>query len=240
MFWFDTYYWVLVLPTVIFALIAQWQVTSTFRKYSKVPVRSGMTGRQTAEAILSSAGIYNVNIQAIRGSLTDYFDPKNSVICLSEDVYGASSVAALGVAAHECGHAIQHKVGYTPLVIRNAIIPITRIGSNMAMPLILLGLLFSGVNSYSSGSVGYYLIMAGILCFGLSVLFQVITLPVEFNASHRALDILASSGILAGDEISGARKVLTAAAMTYVAAMAQALANLLRLLLIFTGGRRRD
>lgn len=238
--YYDYTYIIFVLPTVIFALIAQAMVKSRFATYSKVGNRRGLTGKDVAQAILNGAGIYDVTIEEIQGSLTDNYDPRSKVVHLSQSVYNATSISAAGVAAHECGHAIQHHVGYAPLTLRNAIIPITNIGSRMSMPLILAGLLMEGLTQTANGTdIGYTLIMIGIFAFGLSVLFQVITLPVEFNASHRALKILGSSNLLDRDELSGARKVLWAAAMTYVAAMAQSLAYFLRLLVLF-GGRRRD
>lgn len=237
---FDIYYLILVLPTVIFALIAQASVKSTVNKYSQVPTRRGMTGKQVAEAILQGAGIFDVSVEPVAGTLTDHYDPSAKVVRLSETVYNSYSIAACGIAAHECGHAIQHNVGYGPLSIRNAIIPITRIGSNLSMPLILAGILMGQFTSGGGTSdFGYTLIMLGIAAFGLSVVFQVITLPVEFNASSRALGILSNSMMLDQDELTGARKVLTAAAMTYVAAMAQALANMIRLLMLFGRGSRR-
>lgn len=237
--YFDIYYVILVLPTVILALIAQASVKSTFKRYATVYNRRGMTGRDVAEFILHSAGIYDVTIQPIAGSLTDNYNPTNKTLNLSESVYGVSSIAAAGVAAHECGHAIQHAQGYYPLQLRNAIIPITNIGSKLSMPLILIGAVIAGYSGYavSTGSpLGYKIIYIGILLYGLAVLFQVLTVPVEFNASKRALTILKDAQLLAQDEVAGARKVLSAAAMTYVAAMAQSLASMLRLILIF-GGR---
>ena len=242
MYGIDIYYILLVLPTVIFALVAQAKVKSTVSQYSQVRTRRGMTGKQVAEAILQGAGIFDVTVEPTSGSLTDHYDPSTKTVRLSETVYAQTSIAACGIAAHECGHAIQHNVGYGPLSLRNAIIPITRIGSNLSMPLIIVGLLVSSftARSGSTSDFGYTLIMIGIFAFGLSVLFQVITLPVEFNASSRALSILSSSMMLDQDELDGAKKVLKAAAMTYVAAMAQALANMIRLLMIFGGGRRRN
>lgn len=240
--YFDFYYVVLVLPTVILALIAQAAVKSTFSKYTNVYNRSGMTGKDVAEMILRNAGIYDVQVRPVSGSLTDNYNPSNKTLNLSESVYGVSSIGAAGVAAHECGHAIQHAYGYLPLKIRNAIIPATNIGSKLSMPLIIVGVLLSGYTSYAVGAgigLGYKIIYLGILLYGLSVLFQVITVPVEFNASRRALTILKDSGMLAQDEISGARKVLSAAAMTYVAAMAQSLASMLRLIMLYGGRGRR-
>jgi len=240
--YFDIYYVILVLPTVVLALIAQARVKSTFNTYSKDFNRRGITGAQVAEAILHGAGIYDVQIVPIQGSLTDNYNPTTKTVSLSQSVYGSTSIAAAGVAAHECGHAIQHHVGYAPLQLRNAIIPITQIGSKLSMPLILVGIVLTYFTSraYGSSSFAYTLIYIGIAAYGLSVLFQVITVPVEFNASKRALQILGSSQMLEQDELGKAKKVLSAAAMTYVAAMAQSLAMLLRLLMIFGGGRDRN
>ena len=241
MFWFDRYYLILVLPTVLLALGAQAMVNSTYNRYSRVPVQRGISGREVAEMILNAAGIFDVPVQMVQGTLTDHYDPSAKVLRLSENVYNGRSIAAVGVAAHECGHAIQHQQGYAPLQIRNAIIPATRIGSRLSMPLIILGIIVSGATNSTRGTdFGRYVIMAGIALFSLSVIFQLLTLPVEFNASRRALQILGGGMYLSHDELSGARKVLTAAALTYVAALAQSLASLLRLLLIFGGGRRRD
>lgn len=236
-FYFDPYYFLLVMPMAILALIAQGMVSRTFNQYASVPTTRGLSGRQVAELMLKNAGIYDVSIEAVPGTLTDHYDPKQKVLRLSEAVYGSSSVSACGVAAHEAGHAIQHASGYAPLHIRNAIIPMTRIGSSLSMPLILLGILIAGFSS-SASNFSYYVILAGIALFGLSVLFQVLTLPVEFNASRRAIQVLGNQMILTGEELSGAKKVLRAAALTYVAAMAQALASLLRLILLF--GRRSN
>lgn len=240
MFWIDKYYILLVLPTVILALYAQAKVNSTFNRYRQERSYRGMTGQEVAMQMLRNAGIYDVPVQMVAGHLTDHYDPKNRVLRLSESVFNSSSIAAIGVAAHEAGHAIQHQEGYAPLHLRNAIIPLTRIGSNLSMPLIFIGIALGGLsNAASAVNMGWYIIVAGIALFGVAVLFQVITLPVEFNASRRALVTLGSTQILMEDEVKKARKVLSAAALTYVAAMAQALANLLRLILI-VGGRRRD
>lgn len=240
MFWIDKYYILLVLPTVILALYAQAKVNSTFNRYRQERSYRGMTGQEVAMQMLRNAGIYDVPVQMVAGHLTDHYDPKNRVLRLSESVFNSSSIAAIGVAAHEAGHAIQHQEGYAPLHLRNAIIPLTRIGSNLSMPLIFIGIALGGLSSAASAiNMGWYIIVAGIALFGVAVLFQVITLPVEFNASKRALATLGSTQILMEDEAKKARKVLSAAALTYVAAMAQALANLLRLILI-VGGRRRD
>ncbi len=230
MFWgFDIYYFVLIIPAMLFAMWAQFKVSSTFNRYSTQRTRNGMTGAQAAEAVLRACGVTNVRIERVRGNLTDHFDPRAGVIRLSESVYDSASVAAVGVAAHEAGHAAQYAEGYGPIRLRNAIIPVTQIGSSLAWPLLLIGLLFN----YES------LFFAGILFFTLSVVFQLVTLPVEFNASARAVSVLGEGGYLSSDEMPGARKTLSAAAMTYVAALAVSIAQLLRLLLIFGGGRRR-
>lgn len=239
MFWIDRYYIILVLPTVLLALYAQAKVNSTFNRYSQERSRRGMTGQEVALAILRSAGITDVPVEMVSGRLTDHYDPRSRVLRLSESVCGSTSIAAVGVAAHEAGHAIQHQVGYAPLHLRNVMIPLTRIGSNLSMPLIIIGIIMGGLSSSVSGNLGWYIIVLGIALFGIAVLFQVITLPVEFNASRRALALLREQQILVDDELGKARKVLQAAALTYVAATAQALANLLRLLLI-VGGRKRD
>lgn len=191
-----------------------------------------MTGAQAAQRILNAAGIYDVEIRHISGNLTDHYDPRNKTLSLSDSVYGAASVAAVGVAAHECGHAIQHQKNYAPLTIRGAIVPVANIGSTLAWPLILIGL-------FISSRSGQALITAGIICFSLAVLFQIVTLPVEFNASRRAVRILGETGILGEQELGYTRKVLGAAALTYVAGAASAILQLLRLILLF-GGRRDD
>ena len=231
---FDLTYLVLVLPCVILAMIASARVNSTFNRYSKIHSSRRITGAQAAQQVLSANGVSGVRIERVSGNLTDHFDPRSNVIRLSDNVYGSTSVAAIGVACHEAGHAVQYAHHYAPIKLRAAIIPITNIGSKLAMPLILLGLLFS-----FGESISYGFVYAGIACFGLSFLFQLITLPVEFNASRRAMSAVADGNILTQEEQQGARKTLTAAAMTYVAATAVALAQLLRLLLIF-GGRRSD
>ncbi len=226
--YFDWTYVVIVLPMLILSMIAQVQVQSTYRKYSKVFSRSGMTAEAAARLILDRNGLQHVAIGRIGGELTDHYNPKTNTILLSDAVYGYNSVAAIGVAAHEAGHAIQHATGYLPIRIRAAVVPITQFGSRLSTPLILLGLIF-----------GYYpLAYAGILLFGTVVIFQLVTLPTEFNASRRALAVL-SEGFLDDEERKGARKVLSAAAMTYVAALFVSLASLLRLVLIVSGGRNR-
>ncbi len=225
MYWDSTI--IILIPAIIFSIIAQIMVKSAFSKYSKVRNSRGLTGADAAREILDRNGLTNVRIEHISGSLTDHYDPKANVIRLSDDVYGSATVAAVGVAAHEAGHAVQYAEGYYPIKIRNAIIPVTRFGSSLSTPLVILGLALSSD----------FLITAGILLFCAVVLFQAITLPVEFNASGRALKTLRSSHFLEDDEMKGARSVLTAAAMTYVAAMLSALLSLVRLLVI--SGRRR-
>ena len=220
----------LVILAFIFSMVAQTKVSTTFNKYSRVRNRAGFTGAQVATQMLQNAGIYDVSVQRVAGNLTDHYDPRTKTLRLSQSVYDSTSVAALGVAAHETGHAIQHDVGYAPLALRSMLVPLANFGSRLAMPLIIIGFLFSGG--------GGTLVSLGILFFSLSVLFTIITLPVEFNASHRAIDRLVDEGFLASDEIGGAKKVLSAAAMTYVAAAFAAVAQLLRLIAIF--GRRDD
>ena len=220
--------WVIpVLLTAVWAIIASARVNSTFKKYSKIKNAHGRTGAECAMAVLHAGGVYDVRVEKVSGKLTDHYDPKANVIRLSEEVYDSTSVAALGVAAHEAGHAVQHATGYFPIKIRTAIVPVCQIGSNLAMPLVLLGLILGALD----------LAYIGVALFGLAAVFQLVTLPVEFNASSRALNCLETEGILVGDEIKSARKVLSAAAMTYVAALASSLANLLRLYMLVN---RRD
>ena len=226
----DMYYIILVLPAIVFALWAQAKVNGTFRKYSQVRPRNGMTGAQAAEAVLRENGVTGIRVEHIGGNLTDHFDPREGVIRLSDTVYNAFMVAVIGVAAHEAGHAAQYANSYTPIKVRNAIIPVSRVGSTLSWPLLLIGLV---LNSQP-------LVTIGILFFLAAVIFQLVTLPVEFNASTRAIAALADGGYLTEDELPGARKTLSAAAMTYVAALAVSLAQLLRLVLLFGGGRRRD
>ncbi len=222
---------ILVLIGVVITLWAQWRVNSAFSKYSRIRSSTGMTGAEAAQQLLQSQGIYDVRVQRVGGSLTDHYDPRTKTVNLSDDVFNVSSVAAIGVAAHECGHAIQDNVGYVPLRIRGNLVPVANIGSRLSWPLILIGLLISGLGSP--------LVEIGIIMFSLAVLFQLVTLPVEFDASARAVRLLDAEGILAGDEVSGTRKVLHAAALTYVAAAATSILQLLRLVILF-GGRRRD
>ena len=228
-FGYDPTYWMVIVGMII-SMLASAKVKSAFNKYSKVRSMSGMTGAQVAERILNSQGIYDVSVQRVAGSLTDHYNPSTKVVNLSETVYSSTSVAAIGVAAHECGHAIQHAKGYVPLSLRTAIVPVANISSKIAWPLLFVGLL---INSRSSMTFIY----AGIICFSLALIFQIVTLPVEFNASARALKLLTSLGILSDDEVGKTRKVLTAAALTYVAAVAASILQLLRILAIF-GGRR--
>lgn len=222
---------ILVFIGVALSLWAQGRVTSTFNKYSKVRSRTGMTGAEAARRLLASQGIYDVTVQPVSGELTDHFDPRTKTVNLSQSVYNATSVAAIGVAAHECGHAMQHDQGYAPLRFRSALVPVANFGSRISCPLIVLGLVFGGLGSP--------MVQIGILMFTLAVLFQLVTLPVEFNASGRAIKLLDAQGILVGDEVSGTKKVLSAAALTYVAAAASSILQLLRLIILF-GGRRRD
>lgn len=228
---FDPTYLLVVIGAVI-CLIASARVKTTYNKYSQYRSMTGMTGAQAAERILHSAGIYDVAIQHISGNLTDNYNPGKKTLNLSDSVYQSTSVAAIGVAAHECGHAIQHQQGYVPLSLRSAIVPVANFGSTLAWPLILLGLFFNS-------STGVFFINLGIICFSFAVIFQLITLPVEFNASSRALRLLGEQGILSDSELPYTKKVLKAAALTYVASAASAILQLLRLVLLF-GGRNRD
>lgn len=230
-FYWDPTYFLVIIGAVI-CMVASARVNTTFKKYNKVRSFSGMTGAEAAERVLHSAGIYDVTVQRVAGNLTDHYDPRTKTVNLSESVYGSSSVAAVGVAAHECGHAIQHSERYAPLVIRHALVPIANISSTLAWPLILIGLLFS------RGSAELW-INAGIILFSMAVLFQLVTLPVEFNASRRALRTLHSDNILTEEELQGTRKVLKSAALTYVAGAAATILQLLRIILL-TGGKRRD
>lgn len=229
--YFDPTYF-LVLIGVIICLAASAKMKSTFSRYSRVRNHSGMTGRQAAEEILHRAGIYDVRIEHVSGNLTDHYDPRSKVLRLSDTVYNQTSVAAMGVAAHECGHAIQHQTGYAPLSIRGALVPVVNLGSTIAWPLIIIGMFISSRSSL-------LFINLGIFAFSLAVLFQIVTLPVEFNASGRAIKILGETGMLYPEEVSATRKVLTAAALTYVAGAASAILQLLRIL-ILTGNRRDD
>ena len=229
MFWYvDRYYFLLIVPAMLIAMFAQARVNTTFNRYSRVYSRRGITAAQVARSILDANGLYEVQVMRVSGHLTDHYDPRTNVVRLSDSVYTSSSIASIGVAAHEVGHAIQHATDYAPLTIRSAIIPITNLGSQLSMPLILLGILFSAQP----------LVEIGILAFSLMAVFQLVTLPVEFNASNRAIRTLAADGYLDQEELSGAKQVLGAAAMTYVATLITSLAQLFRLILLF--GRRDE
>ena len=233
---FDWTYLVLVLPCIILSLWASSSVNSTFKKYSKVMSIRHITGADAAQRVLSANGVTGVRIERVSGNLTDHYDPRTNVIRLSDSDYSSTSVAAIGVACHEAGHAVQYARNYGPIKLRAAIIPLTNIGSKLAMPLILIGILLGFLGNFS-----YFLVDLGIAAFGLSLVFQLVTLPVEFNASRRAIATIENTGILTNEEQQGAKKTLKAAAMTYVAATAVALAQLLRLIVLFGGrGRRRD
>ena len=232
---FDWTYLVLVLPCLILSLWASSSVKSTFNRYSTQYSSRRITGADAAQRVLRNNGVHNVRIERVTGNLTDHFDPKTNVIRLSDGVYDSTSTAAIGVACHEAGHAVQYATNYAPIKLRAAIIPITNFGSKLAMPLILLGVLLTFLGNFS-----YTLVYLGIACFGLSLVFQLVTLPVEFNASRRAVRAISEAGILTPQELTGAKKTLKAAAMTYVAATAVALAQLLRLIVLFGGRRRRN
>lgn len=230
MLYFDSTY-LIVIPALIFAVVAQCMVKSTFEKYSSVRNRRGITAYQVTRRILDDNGLYHIAVEHINGNLTDHYDPKNNVIRLSDSVYNSTSVAAIGVAAHEAGHAVQYAKNYAPIKLRSAIIPVTQLGSSLAVPLVLVGMLFSR-------SLGW-LVTVGIILYTAVVLFQVITLPVEFNASKRALQILDSNNMLDTDEVQMSKKVLSAAAITYVAAMFSSLMSLVRLLVLSNNSRNR-
>ncbi len=228
--YFDSTY-MLVLIGVIICMVASAKMNATFNRYSRVRSRSGLTGREAAERILYSAGIRDVRGEHVPGNLTDHYDPRRKVLRLSDATYNSNSVAAIGVAAHECGHAIQHETGYVPLAVRGSLVPIANFGSSIAWPLILIGL-------FMNSGMSALLLNLGILAFSLAVLFQIVTLPVEFNASGRAVKILGSTGILYEDEVKDTKKVLKAAALTYVAGAASAILQLLRIVLL--ANRRND
>lgn len=230
MYGIDKWYIILVVPALIFTAWAQWKVKSTYQRYSQYPNSHNMTGAQVAQYMMQQNGIRDVQIQEISGELSDHYDPTKKVVNLSSDVYQGTSIASIGVACHEVGHVIQHHVGYTPIKWRMAVIPVTNIGSKLAMPLIIAGLLLN-----VSG-----IAWLGVLCFSLSTLFQLITLPVEFDASHRALQTIDSCGLFTGSDYQGAKRVLTAAALTYVAALFVSLMQLIRWILIIQGNRRDD
>lgn len=229
-YYYDPTY-ILVLIGAVLSLWASATVKSTYNKYSRVYSYSGLTGAQAAAQILRQAGIYDVRIEHVSGNLTDHYDPKARVLRLSDSVYGSNSVAAIGVAAHECGHAIQDQEDYVPLRFRSAFVPVANLGTQVAFPILLLGVFLGS---------SHFLIQVGLLCFFFGVLFQLITLPVEFNASCRAVRILRETGMMSDDELSKTKKVLSAAAMTYVAAAAASILSMLRLIILFGGNRRRD
>ena len=229
MFYDPTY--ILVMIGVVICLLASAKMNSTFSKYSRVRSHSGMTGKEAAEALLHREGIYDVRVEYVAGKLTDHYDPRSKVLRLSDATYQQTSVAAIGVAAHECGHAIQHARGYAPLSIRSALVPVANFGSSIAWPLIIIGLI---MNSQTS----QLFLNLGVIAFSMAVLFQIVTLPVELNASRRALKILGNTGMLYPDEVRETRKVLTAAALTYIAGAASAILQLLRLIMI--SNSRRD
>ncbi len=224
---FDPTY-VLILIGVIISLGASAKLRSTYQRYAGVRSRCGMTGEEAARQLLRSQGIYDVTIRRVHGNLTDHYDPRTKTVNLSDSVYGSTSIAAIGVAAHECGHAMQDAQGYAPLKFRSALVPVANFGAQLSWPLIIIGILMGGSS----------LVSLGILLFSLAVLFQLVTLPVEYNASHRAVRLLDSIGILQGQEVGQTRSVLNAAALTYVAAAAASILQLLRLLILF--GHRRD
>lgn len=239
-YYYDWSYLVLVLPAVIFSIWASSRVNSTFRKYSQMRTYRGMTGADAARAVLTANGVSGVRIEHVSGNLTDHYDPKSNVIRLSDSVYGSSTPAAIGVAAHEAGHAVQYAQNYGPIKFRAAIVKATNIGSKLSMPLILIGILCMALPMFAALSdFFYYVAVFGVLCFGMCVLFQLVTLPTEYNASRRALKAIESSYLLTPEEQKGAKKVLSAAALTYVAALAVSLTQFLRLLMI-VGRRRRD
>lgn len=226
--YFDIGYLIFVVPALILSLFAQAKVSSTFSKYNAVGNRKNLSGAEIARKILDLNGLYNIPVERVSGNLTDHFDPKSNVIRLSDSTYSSTSVAAMGVAAHEVGHAVQHAEGYAPIKLRNSIVPAVQFSSYLAWPLVLLGIILG-----SSSLAGF-----GVILFSAVVAFQIVTLPVEFNASSRAISTLDEYGILNGEELKGAKKVLKAAALTYVAAAAVAIGNLLRLMLIANRSRR--
>lgn len=227
-FEYDSAIWLVILAAIL-GIVAQSAVQNTYKRFSRVAARAGVTAAQAAQIVLNSQGVYDVEISRVRGTLTDHYDPRSKTLRLSDGVCDSSSIAALGIAAHEAGHAIQHAQGYGPLMIRNSIVPVVNFGSKMSMPLLLIGLFLNS----------YYLALFGVALYGLAVAFQLITLPVELNASRRAMQALTATGLLAQDEAPKARKVLNAAASTYLAAAFAAVAQLLRLLSIVDRGRDR-
>ncbi|MEA5085199.1 hypothetical protein SDC9_145985 [bioreactor metagenome] len=233
--YFNIQYLYVLFPAMILAMYAQSKVKGTFNKYSRVCNAYGLTGAEVAQRLLSIAGITDVRVERIGGNLTDHYDPGHKVLRLSDSVYSSQSLAAIGVAAHETGHAVQHATGYAPLGLRSALVPVTNIGSRLSMPMIFIGVI---LGSQAGSDMGYMLVQLGIVLFSLAVVFSLVTLPVEFNASSRAVEMLDANGILSNSELVPVKKVLSAAALTYVASAAVAISQLLRLLLLF--GRRRD
>ena len=231
--------YLLVLVGALLCMLASSRVKSTYSKYSRIRSRSGITGAEAAARILNMSGIQDVRIEHIKGDLTDHYDPRNKVLRLSDTVYDSPSVAAVGVAAHECGHALQHHKGYMPLKFRSALVPMANIGSKLGLPLVLLGLML-GIGFELPGGGYFSLAGIGVWVFSLAVLFQIVTLPVEFNASHRALKMLGDYGLMGDDEVDDCKRVLGAAALTYVAAAASSILQLLRLILLSGRQRRRD
>ena len=230
MFYDSTY--IILIPAIIFAMYAQSKVNRAFNRYSKVRNLRGLTGAQAARRMLDANGLYDVQIRAISGSLTDHYDPRNRTLNLSQSVYGVDSVAAVSVACHEAGHALQHAHGYVPLKLRNTIVPAVNFASRLTWPMIILGIVLLGVGSYEMSVFGNMLFNIGVIGFAAVVVFHAVTLPVEFNASNRAIDKMEALGLVADEDIPGSKKVLRAAALTYVAALATAVANLLRILAI--------
>lgn len=228
MFWYDTSI-IILIPAIIFTMLAQAKVNGNFRRYSKVRTERHVTGAQAARKVLDANGLDDVRIEQISGSLTDHYDPRDRVLRLSQSVYGVDSVAAVGVACHEAGHALQHAESYAPLKLRNGIVPVVNLASKLSWPLILVGIVLLGAGNYQMGDTLFFI---GVITFTAVIVFHAITLPVEFNASSRALSQMEGLGIVNEDEHKGAKKVLQAAAMTYVAALATAIANLLRILAI--------
>ena len=226
-------YWVLFIGIAVVSWLVQMNLQNKFKKYSRIATGNGMTGRDVALKMLHDNGIYDVQVTHIAGNLTDHYDPRNKTLALSDPVYNSTSVAAIGVAAHECGHAVQHFEGYAPLSIRGALVPVVNFGSMISWPLIIIGL-------FMNGQMSSFLIDIGILLFMVAVAFHLITLPVEINASRRAVKVLGNSGMLREDEVGGVKKVLRAAAMTYVASAAAMILQLLRLLILTNGRRRND
>ena len=226
----DVYYWIILIPAFLVALAAQIRVSTTFSRYQKVGNRRGYTGYMAAQMVLQAHGVQGVRIERVRGSLTDHYDPRSNVIRLSESVYDSTSVAAVGVAAHEAGHAVQYAVGYGPIKVRNMVIPVSSIGSQLGFVLLIAGIFFGSELLFG----------LGVVFFGAILVFQLVTLPVEFNASNRALETLGSTHMLEDEELTGAQRVLTAAAMTYVAALLVSMAQLLRYILLFSNSNRRE